>query len=112
MCSGGEAREEYFQSVKTEKEDISVLKSRKGICASPGIVRGRARICLTFQESNKLEKGEILIAYGTDFDFMNAIVKSNGIITEEGGILSHASVISRELKKPCIIAYKGIIRTS
>lgn len=110
MCSGGEAREEYFQSVKTEKEDASVLKSRKGICASPGVVRGRARICLTFQESNKLEKGEILIAYGTDFDFMNAIVKSNGIITEEGGILSHASVISRELKKPCIIAYKGITK--
>lgn len=110
MCSGGEAREEYFQSVKTEKEDASVLKSRKGICASPGVVRGRARICLTFQESNNLEKGEILIAYGTDFDFMNAIVKSNGIITEEGGILSHASVISRELKKPCIIAYKGITK--
>lgn len=110
MFSGGEAREEYFQSVKTDTEDISVLKTRKGICASPGIVRGKARICLTFQESNKLEKGEILIAYGTDFDFMNAIVKSNGIITEEGGILSHASVISRELKKPCIIAYKGITK--
>ncbi len=110
LYSGGEAREEYYQSVKTEQEDIEVLKTRKGICASPGIVRGKARICLTFQESNKLEKGEILIAYGTDFDFMNAIVKSNGIITEEGGILSHASVISRELKKPCIIAFKGITK--
>ena len=41
---------------------------------------------------------------------MNAIVKSSGIITEEGGILSHASVISRELKKPCIIAFKGITK--
>lgn len=110
MITGGEGREEYFQSVKTDTEDISVLETRRGICASPGIVTGRARICLTFQESNKLEKGEILIAYGTDFDFMNAIVKSNGIITEEGGILSHASVISRELKKPCIIAYKGITK--
>ena len=110
MFSGGEAREEYFQSVKTESEDVKVLDTRKGICASPGIVRGKARICLTFEESNKLEKGEILIAYGTDFDFMNAIVKSSGIITEEGGILSHASVISRELKKPCIIAFKGITK--
>lgn len=110
MYSGGEGREEYFESVKKESEDKSVLENRKGICASPGIVRGKARICLTFEDSNKLEKGEILIAYGTDFDFMNAIVKSSGIITEEGGILSHASVISRELKKPCIIAYKGITK--
>lgn len=110
MFTGGEAREEYFQSVKTESEDTKVLNTRRGICASHGVVRGKARICLTFEESNKLEKGEILIAYGTDFDFMNAIVKSSGIITEEGGILSHASVISRELKKPCIIAFKGITK--
>lgn len=110
MFTGGEAREEYFQSVKTEIEDTKVLNTRRGICASHGVVRGKARICLTFEESNKLEKGEILIAYGTDFDFMNAIVKSSGIITEEGGILSHASVISRELKKPCIIAFKGITK--
>lgn len=110
LSSGESAREEYYQSIKSESEDISVLDTRKGICASPGIVRGKARICLTFEESNKLEKGEILIAYGTDFDFMNAIVKSSGIITEEGGILSHASVISRELKKPCIIAFKGITK--
>ena len=110
MYSGSTAREEYFQSIKTENEDINVLNTRKGICASHGIVRGKARVCLTFEDSNKLEKGEILIAYGTDFDFMNAIVKSSGIITEEGGILSHASVISRELKKPCIIAYKGITK--
>lgn len=110
LFSGQEAREEYFQSIKIEKETKEALNTRRGICASPGIVRGKARICLTFEESNKLKKGEILIAYGTDFDFMNAMVKSNGIITEEGGILSHASVISRELKKPCIIAFKGITK--
>ncbi len=110
LSSGKVAREEYFQAIKTEQEDKDVLNTRKGICASPGVVRGKARICLTYEESNKLEKGEILVAYGTDFDFMNAIVKSSGIITEEGGILSHASVISRELKKPCIIALKGVTK--
>ena len=110
MYSGEYARENYFSSVKTEKEDINILNVRKGVCASPGIVRGKARVCLSFEESNNLKTGEILITYGTDFDFMNAIVKSAGIITEEGGILSHASVISRELKKPCIIAFKGITK--
>lgn len=110
MTSGMESREEYYNSVKSVDEDVNILKTRKGVCASSGKVIGRARICLTFEESNKLEEGEILITYGTDFDFMNAIVKSKAIITEEGGILSHASVISRELKKPCIIAFKGITK--
>ena len=110
MYSGEYARENYFSSVKTDKEDINILNVRKGVCASPGVVRGKARVCLSFEESNNLKTGEILVTYGTDFDFMNAIVKSAGIITEEGGILSHASVISRELKKPCIIAFKGITK--
>lgn len=110
MYSGETARENYFSSVKVEKEDINTLNVRKGVCASPGVIRGKARVCLSFEESNNLKSGEILVTYGTDFDFMNAIVKSKGIITEEGGILSHASVISRELKKPCIIAFKGITK--
>lgn len=110
LSSGVHAREDYYSSVKTEIEDKGILNTRKGICASSGKVTGRARICLTFEESNNLQKDEILVTYGTDFDFMNAIVKSKAIITEEGGILSHASVISRELKKPCIIAFKGITK--
>ena len=85
MYSGEYARENYFSSVKTDKEDINILNVRKGVCASPGVVRGKARVCLSFEESNNLKTGEILVTYGTDFDFMNAIVKSAGIITEEGG---------------------------
>ena len=108
IYSGMESREEYYNNLKINEDDVSVLKNKKGVCASSGKVTGKARICLTFEESNKLKEGEILVTYGTDFDFMNAIVKSKAIVTEEGGILSHASVISRELKKPCIIAFKGI----
>lgn len=110
LFTGTEAREEYYNNLKSVDENTNILKTKKGICASTGKAIGRTRVCLTFEESNKLKDGEILITYGTDFDFMNAIIKSSAIITEEGGILSHASVISRELKKPCIIAFKGITR--
>ena len=54
-----------------------------------------------------------MVAIGTDFDLMDAIHRSAGIITEEGGLLSHASVVSREMKKPCIIGVNnatGIIK--
>lgn len=110
ISTGMEAREEYYNSVKSVENNTNILKTRKGVCASSGKVVGKAKICLTFEECNKLEEGEILITYGTDFDFMNAIIKSKAIVTEEGGILSHASVISRELKKTCIIAFKGITK--
>ena len=110
MSAGMEAREEYYNNMKSVEDNIDILKTRKGVCASAGKVVGKARICLTFEECNKLETGEILITYGTDFDFMNAIIKSKAIVTEEGGILSHASVISRELKKPCVIAFRGITK--
>lgn len=53
-----------------------------------------------------MRKGDIMVSPGTDFDLINAMQKAGGIITEEGGILSHAAVISRELGIPCIIDVK------
>ena len=50
MTSGMESREEYYNSVKSVDEDVNILKTRKGVCASSGKVIGRARICLTFEE--------------------------------------------------------------
>ena len=32
-----------------------------------------------------------------------------GIITEQGGILSHAAIVARELKKPCVVGVKGVL---
>lgn len=110
MFTGDESRENYYSSVRQEMSEKITLDNSKGICASAGHARGIAKVCLTFEECNKLKDNEILITYGTDFNFLNAMVKSNAIVTEEGGILSHASVISRELKKPCIIGFKNITK--
>lgn len=74
-----------------------------GICASPGIVDGVAKIVISKKDAQKINKGDIMVAIGTDFDLMPAMEISSGVITEEGGLLSHASVFCRELKKPCCI---------
>jgi phosphohistidine swiveling domain-containing protein len=50
-----------------------------------------------------MRPGDIMVAIGTDFDLIEIMNMSGGIITEEGGLLSHASVVSRELNKPCLI---------
>jgi phosphohistidine swiveling domain-containing protein len=77
--------------------------SLPGICASPGKVNGVAKIIRTKDDIVKVSPGDIMVAIGTDFDLLEIMNISGGIITEEGGLLSHASVVSRELKKPCLI---------
>ena len=51
----------------------------------------------------KLIAGEILVATTTTPDYLDAICKSLAIVTDYGGQTSHAAIVTRELKKPCII---------
>ena len=50
-----------------------------------------------------MKKGDILIAETTSPDVMILCEKASAIVAEQGGILSHASIVSRELNIPCII---------
>ncbi|OAH56216.1 MULTISPECIES: pyruvate kinase [Bacillaceae] len=54
----------------------------------------------------KVEQGDILVTYGTDRDMMPAIEKCAAIITEEGGLTSHAAVVGISLGIPVIIDLK------
>lgn len=74
-----------------------------GICASPGKIRGAIKVVHSKEDINKINPSDIMVAIGTDFDLLEIMNMCSGIITEEGGLLSHASVVSRELKKPCLI---------
>lgn len=81
----------------------------RGICASQGRVAGKVKIVHAKEDIAKVEAGDIMVAIGTDFDLIEIMTIAGGIITEEGGLLSHASVVSRELKKPCLI---GVARAT
>lgn len=77
-----------------------------GMCASPGKVTGRAKIVLD-PLNTEFNDGEILVTTMTMIDFAPIMKKAGGIITEQGSLLSHAAIVSRELKKPCIINVKN-----
>ncbi|ASK62984.1 pyruvate kinase [Virgibacillus phasianinus] len=65
---------------------------------------GRAVIAKTAEEANtKVTEEDILVTYGTDRDMMPAIQKAGGIITEEGGLTSHAAVVGLSLGIPVIV---------
>lgn len=78
----------------------------KGICASPGKVRGRAVIVMQPNEFHKVKEGDILFTMMTRPEFLLIMQQAAAFVTDEGGITSHAAIVAREMKKPCIIATK------
>ena len=92
--------EQVYRTFRARVHDASELL---GTVASPGKVSGTIRRVYGVEDAEQIGSDEILVAYGTDFDFMTALQNCLGVITVEGGILSHAAVISRELGKPCIV---------
>lgn len=66
-------------------------------------VTGKVKILFTPADIHKLNKGEILVAPMTSPDYIFAMRKAAAIITDEGGLTSHAAIVSRELGIPCIV---------
>ncbi|MFA5946079.1 MAG: PEP-utilizing enzyme [Patescibacteria group bacterium] len=81
---------------------------RWGATAFGGIARGTVRIVTEASlESALFESGDILVCDNTDVRYLPLMQKAGAIITDRGGILSHAAIVARELKKPCIIGTKN-----
>jgi phosphoenolpyruvate synthase/pyruvate phosphate dikinase len=78
--------------------------SLKGSIAFKGYAKGKARLVFTQEDANNIEDGEILIAPMTQVEFLSGIRKCGAIVTDEGGIICHAAIVSREFGKPCILA--------
>lgn len=82
----------------------------KGIPASEGITKGKAKILISHKDNKKMSKGNILIAPLTNPQYTPAILVASAIVTEVGGILSHAAIVSREIGIPCVVGVKGITK--
>jgi len=86
----------------------SRIREIKGIVASGGLknITGTVRIVLSEKDFSKVKKGDILVTDETDASFLPAIAKARAVVTDLGGILCHAAIVSRELKIPCIVGTK------
>jgi len=109
-----QARPETFWSVKKRKEErkeeeaISAVSGKvlvKGLPASPGVAYGKARIILDIKDSKarEFQKGDILITKMTDPDWVPLMKIAGAIVTDEGGMTSHAAIVSRELGIPAVV---------
>ena len=79
----------------------------KGDPASPGVASGPVKIVRSAKEIDTVKPGDILVAPQTNPDYVPAMRKVAGIITETGGRTSHAAIVSRELGIPAIVGVNG-----
>lgn len=92
-------------------EEAVVGNTINGIIAHRGKIQGRAKIIRAdyhnfdgiIQKINEMNFGDVLVAETTSPELINACKKASAIVTDQGGLLSHAAIISRELNIPCIV---------
>lgn len=82
----------------------------RGIGGSPGRVEGTARVLLHLEEAARVERGAILVTPFTDPGWTPLLGRVAAVVTETGGVLSHAAVISREYGIPAVLAVAGATR--
>lgn len=108
----------HFSEGKMAKSIISIFKSDtsdtkviSGRVASLGKAKGPVKIInvnyadlsLLHKEISDMNKGDILVAETTSPELIVACKKAAAIVTDIGGLLSHAAIVSRELGIPCIV---------
>lgn len=93
--------------VEIEKGTAAVGAMCHGQTGYPGIVRGLVRIITTKEKIPLFQVGEVLIAPMTTPDFLPALKKASAFVTDEGGVMCHAAIVARELRKPCVIGTRA-----
>ena len=89
-----------------DKANGKNINELKGNIAFMGKVTGKVKIVKRKDQMNKVNEGDILVAHMTLPEFLPAMKRAAAFVTNEGGITSHAAIIAREMKKPCITGTK------
>jgi pyruvate,water dikinase len=105
--SMGRAKEKKVAAAEARKT-VRISEAKvlvKGLPASPGVGAGKARIVLSpkSKEAEEFAKGDILITKMTDPDWVPLMKKAAAIVTDEGGMTSHAAIVGRELGIPVVV---------
>jgi len=100
FLSGKKAQRKYDEMFSSKQLSDKTLK---GVGVSKGKAKGKAKVIVTEQSFEKLGDNDILVTLMVRPTFYSKIKACRAIITEEGGINSHAAILARELNIPCIV---------
>jgi phosphoenolpyruvate synthase/pyruvate phosphate dikinase len=79
----------------------SIVQGRTG-CG--GVAEGVVQIVTPKELHQPFPAGAVLVCAVTTPEYVPLMMKASAVITDQGGILSHAAIVARELKKPCIVS--------
>ena len=88
-------------------EGASAQTVLKGFAVSPGVYEGPVRLIRDVEELPTVQQGEVLVASSTGSTFNVVLPLIGAIVTERGGVLSHAAIVSREYGLPGIVGCVG-----
>jgi len=105
--NGGHSKEESTQAVETESDDEDGDVLVRGVSASPGTGSGAARIVRKLDHLDQVTEGDIIVSKMTMPDMVPAMKRAAAIVTDEGGMTSHASIVSREMGVPAVVGTRN-----
>jgi len=87
------------ESVEANQAEVLL----RGAAASLGVATGPVKVIHHHEEIDKVKEGEVLVTEMTTPDFVPAMKRAAGIVTDTGGRTCHAAIVSRELGIPCVV---------
>jgi len=84
-------------------EELKVMDRFEGYPGAPGIIEGPARVITSFEDFPKLQHGEILVCPYTATAWTPLFPKIKAVITDTGGMLTHAAITAREYRIPAVV---------
>lgn len=75
----------------------------KGTGASAGVVRGTARVTLSQDDFGRIQPGDIVVCPSSNPSWVPIFTIAGGLVTNTGGVLSHAAVVAREFGLPAVV---------
>lgn len=84
--------------------DRDERSSFRGVGTSPGRYTGKIAVISSIADFNRMEKGDVLVIPFSDVSWTPILVHAGAIISGAGGMLSHCSIIAREMSIPAIVS--------
>lgn len=83
------------------------FKNISGVGASPGLYRGHSRVVRGSADFSSVNRGDVLLIPFSDVSWTPVLIKAGAIVSEAGGMLSHCSIIARELGIPALVSVEN-----
>jgi pyruvate,water dikinase len=99
------------ESDESDEADEGEDHLLSGLGASPGTASGAVRIVTKLDHLDQVGEGDVIVTEMTMPDMVPAMKRAAAIVTDEGGMTSHAAIVSRELGVPAVVGCGGATRT-